>query len=136
MTNYHVRASKSQKLDFTNDFKFTNIPVTYLIENQDEDLSILHPIIDKLLVTPAGEKNLGKIAALSSGTLVVFLICIAGANKIEECVTRKELAEQETRRQLTNREDGRCEKRKSRSCSTRRCINNHQGCDCKGIPEN
>ena len=31
MTNYHVRASKSQRLDFTTDFQFLNIPVTYLI---------------------------------------------------------------------------------------------------------
>ena len=77
MTNYHVRASKSQRLDFTNDFQYTNIPVTNLSENQAEDLSLLHIIIDKLLLTPAGEPNLGNIAAISSRTVGIFLL--AGA---------------------------------------------------------
>ena len=79
ITNYHVRASQSQRLDFTTDFPFTNIPVTYLSEIQDEDLSILHLIIDKLLLTSAGEPHLGKIAAISSGTVVIFLLCIVAA---------------------------------------------------------
>ena len=79
MNYYHVRASKSHRLDFTTDFQFTNIPVTYLSEIQDEDLSILHPIIDKLLLTSAGEPHLGKIAAISSGTVVIFLLCIVAA---------------------------------------------------------
>ena len=79
MTNYHVRASKSQRLDFTIDFQLTTIPVTYLSEVQDEDLSILHPIIDKLLLTSAGEPHVGKIAAISYRTVVIFLICIVAA---------------------------------------------------------
>ena len=79
MTNYHIRASKSQRLDLSTDYQFSNLPVTYLNEIQDEDMSILHPILDELLLTLAGEPNLGKIVAISTGSVVIFLLCILAA---------------------------------------------------------
>ena len=88
MTNYHIKASKSQRLNWGSDYEFSNLPITYLNEIE-EDTSILHPILDALLLTPAGEIHLAKVAALSGGSVLILLFCLVAAfikfPKLHEC---------------------------------------------------
>ena len=60
MSNYHIKSSKSQRLNWGQDYEFSNLPITYLKEI-DEDTSILGPILDELLLTPAGEVDVAKV---------------------------------------------------------------------------
>jgi hypothetical protein len=88
MTSYHIKSSKSQRLDWGEDYEFSNIPITYL-QQIDDDESILGPILDELLLTPAGEIDVAKVAAISGSTVVLILICIVGAclkfEKLRNC---------------------------------------------------
>ena len=88
MSNYHIKSSKSQRLNWGNDYEFSNLPITYL-SNFEEDDSILSPILDQLLRTPAGEIHVAKVAATLGGTCLIIFLCLVGAcikfPKMREC---------------------------------------------------
>ena len=52
----------------------------------------------------------------------------------EECETREDLTEA-GKRELTSNEEEKGARRKSRSRSSRRRVNNHRGCRCDGVAE-
>jgi hypothetical protein len=65
-------------LDWGKDYSFSNIPITYLREI-DDDQSILSPILDQLLLTPAGNVDIAKVAAITGSTVLIILVCIMAA---------------------------------------------------------
>ena len=75
-------------MNWGDDNKFSNLPVTYL-KTFDEDESVLSPILDQLLLRPAGEVHIAKVAGLSGGTCLIIFICLVGAcikfPKMREC---------------------------------------------------
>ena len=71
MSNYHIKSSKSQILNWGDDYEFSNLPITYL-KDFDEDESVLSPILDQLLLSSAGEVHVAKVAALSGGNCLII----------------------------------------------------------------
>ena len=67
----HVDLIASTWMD---EYQFDNLPRSIL---QDDDTSqfILHPILDTLLISPAGNISIEKVSLLTAGTLVFFLLC-------------------------------------------------------------
>ena len=81
MTNYHIKSSKSQRLNRGSDYEFSNLPITYL-SDIEEDTSILHPILDELLLTPAGEIQGAKVAAISGGSFLILFLCVVATPRM------------------------------------------------------
>ena len=71
--------SKSQTLasSWMQDFALDNLPATHLDEDTP-DQAIFHPIIDSILLTPAGTYNSTNITLISGSTIFLIAICCLG----------------------------------------------------------
>lgn len=70
--------SKSQTLasSWMNDFEFDNLPATHL-EQSAPDQVVFHPIIDSIVLTPAGTYDSTNISVISGTTiLLIALFCL------------------------------------------------------------
>ena len=66
-------------MDFSSDYQFANLPVSYLNEMEDVDMIVLNPILDELLLTTGGEIHLGKVTAILTGSVLIFILCVMSA---------------------------------------------------------
>jgi hypothetical protein len=59
-----------------NDYDFDNLPRSIL--QQDEiSPAVIHPIIDALVIDPAGNISIQKVSLLTAGTITFFFLCCA-----------------------------------------------------------
>ena len=57
-----------------NDYEFNNLPHSFL-GAQQEDQSIFHPMVDHMILTPAGELSPAKVGGISTFCIVLIGIC-------------------------------------------------------------
>ena len=71
--------SKSQTLasSWMQDFAFDNLPATHL-EQDTPDQAIFHPIIDSIVLTPAGTYDSTNITLMSGTTIFLIAFCCLG----------------------------------------------------------
>ena len=67
----HVDLIASTWMD---EYQFDNLPRS-ILEDDDTSQFILHPILDTLIISPAGNISIEKVSLLTAGTLVFFLLC-------------------------------------------------------------
>ena len=75
MTDFHLIPRRNKKLNWNQDTKFANIPSTY-VEPFEEDDAVIAPIIDHLILDKMGQIHVGKVSAISGGT-VLFVVSAA-----------------------------------------------------------
>ena len=71
--------SKSQTLasSWMQDFAFDNLPATHL-EQDTPDQAIFHPLIDSIVLTPAGTYDSTNITLISGTTIFLIVLCCLG----------------------------------------------------------
>ena len=74
LTDFHLNAKRNKRLKWIKDYSFANLPSSY-ISMEEEDESVIAPLIDDLVLTAAGEPHIAKITALSSSFIGLILIC-------------------------------------------------------------
>ena len=71
------------------EYTFDNLPRSILQED-DQSQSVLHPILDALIISPAGQVSVEKVSILTCGTLVFLLLCCPGClykhKKFRDCL--------------------------------------------------
>ena len=60
-----------------NEYNFDNLPKSILQEGT-ESQAVFHPILDSLILSPAGQISIEKVSSLTAGTVIFFLLCCAG----------------------------------------------------------
>ena len=64
LTDFHLNAKRNKRLKWSKDYSFANLPSSY-ITVEEEDESVIVPLIDDLVLMAAGEPHIAKITALS-----------------------------------------------------------------------
>jgi hypothetical protein len=59
------------------EYSFDNLPRS-ILEDDEDSQSVLHPILDALVINPAGNISVEKVSLLTCGTLIFFLLCCTG----------------------------------------------------------
>ena len=72
----HKVVKRGQQLGNTwmSSYNFMNIPVKS-VEEDDSLVSAIHPLIDDIIFTPAGDISIGSASLLTGGTLLLGLCC-------------------------------------------------------------
>jgi hypothetical protein len=70
-TTAHVDLIASSWL---NKYSFDNLPRS-ILEDDEDNKFVLHPILDSLIISPAGNISVEKVSLLTCGTLLFFLLC-------------------------------------------------------------
>ena len=78
MSDFQLKPRIYKKLNWNPDYKFANIPSTY-VEPFEEDEAVISPIIDNLILDEMGLLHVGKVSAISGGTVLLVCICCVGA---------------------------------------------------------
>ena len=73
LTDFHLNAKRNKRLKWSKDYSFANLPSSY-ITVEEEDESVIVPLIDDLVLTAAGEPHIAKITALSSSFVALIII--------------------------------------------------------------
>ena len=75
LTENHLKDVITQMAtSWMNDYKFSNLPHSFL-GTKPEDQSIFHPIVDQMILTPAGELSPAKVGGISSFFILLIGIC-------------------------------------------------------------
>ena len=83
LTDFHIQASLNKRLNFGNDYKFSNLPHSYF-EEVEEDPSWVSPIIDDFLLDGTGSFHTGRVSGISvTLIIIIILICIGLCYKYE-----------------------------------------------------
>ena len=90
MSEEHITGHSNMiQSSWLNEYSFDNLPKSILQED-DEDQSIIHPVVDALILSPAGQVSIQKVSLLTFGTVACFLICCAGciykSEKFRNCL--------------------------------------------------
>ena len=78
LTDFHLNARRNKRLDWSGEYSFVNLPASY-ITVEEENESVIAPLIDDLVLTEAGEPHIAKISALSESFLGLVMICCFAA---------------------------------------------------------
>ena len=68
--------SKSQSLasSWMNDFQFDNLPSTHLDQSVPDQV-VFHPLLDSIILNPAGTYNVTNVSLISGSSLFLILLC-------------------------------------------------------------
>ena len=78
LTDFHLNARRNKRLDWSGEYSFAILPASY-ITVEEENESVIAPLINDLVLTEAGEPHIAKISALSASFLGLVMICCFAA---------------------------------------------------------